>query len=170
MLKLYYTLDKVNSHEFLFSVLSRFHGVLDTNLLRSKNGKPYLSKSPVHFSLSHSEKVTAVAVYSSPVGLDVEYTQKSVDYSAILRRLTPLERAEITGMPPFFYHWTAKESYVKFLGERLLKYYQKLAFIGGRLLLESTPLPLAVLQGELTDGYVYSITVDNPTAVEVIKV
>lgn len=132
-MKIYCTFQKTDSHDFLFRVLENFYGIPPQPLLYNENGKPYLPENPVYFSLSHSREATAVAVASSPVGLDAEYLKKQRNYAFIKNRLSAEERAEITDQTAFYKNWTAKESYVKFLGGTLGEMFSRLSFINGKL-------------------------------------
>lgn len=132
-MKIYCTFQKNDSHDFLFRVLENFYGIPPQPLLYNENGKPCLSENPVYFSLTHSREATAVAVSATPVGLDAEYLKKQRNYNFIKNRLSAEERAEITDQTAFYKNWTAKESYVKFLGGALSELYPRLAFVDGKL-------------------------------------
>ena len=167
MLKILYTRRKIASDRFLADVL-REEGVT-APVLRGKNGKPFLAGDPLFLSLTHSGDLTAVALCDEAVGLDAEDTLKPRAYSAVLAGMPPEEREEITGMPPFYLHWTAKESYIKFRGETLAKLYRRLAFVGGVLSLDEKPLPVFLTNGALYGGrYVFcacTATPQNPVTV-----
>lgn len=91
---------------------------------KAAHGKPYLADGSCHFNLTHSENVAALAVSSRELGLDVEVRTRMVEYLALGRRFfaepeaMEMERA----MDPrrfFFEVWTAKEAYIKALGDGL---------------------------------------------------
>ena len=91
------------------------------------HGKPHLASTPsqarVHFNLSHSAGVAAVAVGRSPVGVDIESVRDLSDPDAIAARFfTPGElhalrrAADVQQQRTFFSFWTCKEAYLKALG------------------------------------------------------
>lgn len=132
-MKIYYTFEKVNSHEFLFHVLEKNYGVLSRALRYGKNGKPYLSDEGPYFSLSHSHDLTAIAVSDEEIGLDAEFLKNDRKYTRIVAALSPAERKEIVDRENFFRHWTAKESYVKFRGGAIEEAFPRLAYVNGIL-------------------------------------
>jgi 4'-phosphopantetheinyl transferase len=91
------------------------------------HGRPALSTSEVHFSLSHSGGLVLVALAPAPVGVDVEgiaTARAEQDARAALhaaeadelRRLPPHERP-----PAFTRAWVRKEAYLKGLGTGLVR-------------------------------------------------
>lgn len=81
------------------------------------DGKPYLPEHPgFHFNLSHSGGWAVCAVSSVPVGVDLQEIRPV--RPALLRRLTPSERAQLAGKPldAFFDLWTLKEAAAKCTG------------------------------------------------------
>ena len=78
-------------------------------------GKPYLPEHPdIHFNLSHSGNWVVLAVGDHEVGVDLERTDRNVDRTALAKRhFTP---EELASGEDFFAIWTAKESYLKYLG------------------------------------------------------
>ena len=78
-------------------------------------GKPYLPEHPeVHFNLSHSGSWVVLAIGDREVGVDVERTDRPMDRAALSKRhFTPEEQEH---PDDFFAIWTAKESYLKYLG------------------------------------------------------
>lgn len=90
-------------------------------------GKPYLENCPdFHFNLSHSGRWAVIAWGSSPLGIDVEQLRSEETAAKIARRcFTPGEQAwlfEADGpqrSARFCRLWTAKESYLKYLGTGL---------------------------------------------------
>ncbi len=84
-------------------------------------GKPFLASAPeLHFSISHCREAVAVALDSSPVGIDVEALQcYSPEVAALC--CTPAEVQLIESAPDsglsFTELWTRKESALKQAGE-----------------------------------------------------
>ncbi|WP_244417578.1 4'-phosphopantetheinyl transferase family protein [Streptomyces hygroscopicus] len=92
------------------------------------HGKPVVvtaDESPLHFSLSHSGAMVAVAVATAPVGADVQVTPRPGTVEACIPFLHPREREELAAMPQeerrstFGRLWTRKEAYLKGLGTGL---------------------------------------------------
>lgn len=91
----------------------------------SEHGKAILSdRSDVHFNLSHSKDHAVLALAGFEVGCDVQLMAKG--HSHIARRFyapEELEQIEKTddGEDAFYRIWTAKESYIKWLGVGMAK-------------------------------------------------
>lgn len=96
------------------------------------HGKPHLagtpSKANVQFNLSHSAGVAAVAIGSSPLGIDIERLRDLSDPDAIAARFfAPGEVRALRRVPDaqqqrtFFSFWTCKEAYLKALGGGLAR-------------------------------------------------
>lgn len=78
-----------------------------------RNGKPSFVNSPLHFSLSHSEKLAAVLISDEPCGVDVEQLRPEVAARLRERCLSDAERAHNCD---FFEIWTKKECIAKLDG------------------------------------------------------
>ncbi len=91
---------------------------------KAAHGKPFLADGSCHFNLTHSENLAALAVSPFELGLDVEDRTRRVEYLALGRRFfaapetAELERAD-DPRRFFFEVWTAKEAYIKALGDGL---------------------------------------------------
>ena len=108
---IYYTTERAESGEFLKKVLIRHGGT--SEILFTKNGKPYLEGGEAEFSLTHTDGLMAVAVGTQKVGLEKE--------------------------EDFFELWTAKESYVKYLGDTLARLFPALVYEKGVLFYKDAP-------------------------------
>lgn len=93
----------------------------------TENGKPFLrGRADFHFNLSHAGKWVVIAYGDSPVGVDVEELRTDTDLEAIARRFfaageqNAVREAE-DKRRRFFEIWTAKESWLKYLGTGLKK-------------------------------------------------
>ena len=109
------------SRVFLKRILARKLGVdsLDLRFSFGKFGKPYLANADFHFNLSHSGEMAVCAVSSNPVGIDVEETREDLDYADISNHhFLPSERRKLD-RDRFYRIWTAKEAFLKGLGEGL---------------------------------------------------
>ena len=113
-------------------------------------GKPYLPGCPVHFSLSHCEKVVACAVGDSPIGLDVQdkidFIPRLADRICSDKERAFLENAQDKGWA-LTALWTKKEALAKCNGKGLGERFSS-------------------LEGEVftlyRPGYCLSVTEENP--------
>ena len=105
---------------------------------KAAHGKPFLLDGACHFNLTHSENVAALAVSQrGELGLDVEDRTRRVDFFALGKRFFAAPEAEALQRAAdprhfFFDVWTAKEAYIKAIGDGLshpldqfLTYYQE---------------------------------------------
>jgi phosphopantetheinyl transferase len=81
-------------------------------------GKPYLPGSSVYFSISHSGDWAVLAVADTPIGVDIERTNRdNINKDRIAARFfTETERrwlAENNNPDAFYYVWTAREAAYK---------------------------------------------------------
>ncbi len=95
---------------------------------KNKYGKPSISNpigtGPLHFNLSHTDKMVALAVTrSQEVGIDVEYLLRSARTVKLAESFfSPFEAEQLLALPPekqtdrFFDLWTLKEAYIKACG------------------------------------------------------
>lgn len=100
-------------------------------LLQGEFGKPYVKERPeVHFNISHSGPWVVLAYGDREVGIDIEQIHMDAGKEKLARRFfTETEQAWIFQNqadwgPRFFQIWTAKESYLKYLGTGLCKSLQ----------------------------------------------
>ena len=81
-------------------------------------GKPFLINLPdLHFSLSHTGSEVALVFSRSPVGFDMEKSDRRTDFLALAKRF--FTAAELAGMDSgssFLELWTAKEAILKLEG------------------------------------------------------
>jgi 4'-phosphopantetheinyl transferase len=93
-------------------------------------GKPALVGQPaetgLHFNLSHSSDRVLYAIAWREVGVDLEMTERRLDYMAVAERIcTPREWAAFQALPAeqarevFFACWTRKEAIAKATGDGL---------------------------------------------------
>ncbi|WP_328787969.1 MULTISPECIES: 4'-phosphopantetheinyl transferase family protein [unclassified Streptomyces] len=92
------------------------------------HGRPALAGGPaagLHFSLSHTGDVAAVAVAAAPVGLDIETHPRPETAESLARSLHPREAAALLALPPaarpaaLARVWVRKEAYLKATGHGL---------------------------------------------------
>lgn len=94
-------------------------GLDPERILREPGGKPYLED--IHFNLSHSGAWVVLAVGDSPLGVDVECFEAGRNPEKLARRYFTGEECRWVGdsQDRFLRIWTAKESFLKYLGEGL---------------------------------------------------
>lgn len=117
--------DGKNGSALLMECARRFCGARravcpgEETLRRTPGGKPYFDfPGAPRFSVSHSGGVWGCALSAQRVGFDLERVRER-DWQAVAARFFhPHERdfALAGGETAFFTLWTAKESYVKYLG------------------------------------------------------
>ncbi|MDO4852850.1 MAG: 4'-phosphopantetheinyl transferase superfamily protein [Clostridia bacterium] len=108
----------------LIEALSRMGPLkLPLQIQTERLGKPYLSDSPIAFSLSHAGLYAAATISDCPVGVDIE-RERTVSESLAKRICTPREWKQIWLPSPteqtFRNLFSAKESIVKRSGEGLM--------------------------------------------------
>lgn len=104
-------------------------------LLKTGNGKPYIEGNEVYFNLTHTGGLAFIAIASSPIGIDAELICEK-ERASVKSRLSDRELAIIKSEEDFLKNWTAKESYVKFLGEKIAVYFKRLEYLDGKMFLD----------------------------------
>ena len=90
--------------------------------LQVAGNRPYLSADTgLYFSVSHSQKIWAVAVADAPVGLDLECPRERAYAQEIISRYFSEQeqrwlRKQSDPLIAFYQLWTAKEAYLKYQG------------------------------------------------------
>ena len=89
------------------------------DIIKSANGKPYLSDNSLHFSISHCDGLAVCALSEMPVGVDCESIRRTSN--AVMKRCygDSEKRYVLTSKEndnAFSRLWTLKESYVKMTG------------------------------------------------------
>lgn len=94
-------------------------------LLSDEKGSPrHLHKSPLSFSISHTQGLTVAAVSSHTLGIDIEYRKHGRAFSAITKSYFHPEEdkfiSSISNQPhklhAFYRFWTVKEAWIKAQG------------------------------------------------------
>jgi 4'-phosphopantetheinyl transferase len=128
--KFHFTLDKekyVVSHGIMRQLLSSYLACdpQEIQYVQNAYGKPALSSpsSHVHFNLSHSHLLGALAVCSHPIGLDIEYINVLDDYLSLTKHFLSEKESnyfrnlDLSDQQIAFYQaWTIKEAYIKAIG------------------------------------------------------
>ncbi len=115
-------LQTLTAEALLRVILCTYFGFTNENIVfeRDTNGKPYLKNKSVHFNISHSESLVAVAVSDRDVGVDLEKIRE-VNPKLTDRYFTENEKKYINVKSPdwqtrFFEVWTKKEAILKMSG------------------------------------------------------
>lgn len=113
----------IAAHGRMREILGQFLGQDPTSLgfLTNAYGKPELIEGQVHFSLSHSGDLAALAVAAFPLGVDIEIMRPvSRDlperYFSVAERTGLHDLADEPWREAFFRCWTRKEAVIKALG------------------------------------------------------
>ena len=114
------------------ALLRRALGTGDFTLALGEFGKPYVNERPeIRFNISHSGSWVVLVLSRREVGIDIEQIRPDAKAEKLARRhFTPgeqdyvFEGAEGKLADRFFHIWTAKESYLKYLGTGLSKSLQ----------------------------------------------
>ena len=110
-------------HTLAYSLLDKLlknEGILEYEILRTENGKPYIKGNALYFNISHTDGLVAVSIGDSPVGIDCERIDYSFgtrikDFSNRYFTENEIALIEKDGYTPpcFFEIWTKKEAMIK---------------------------------------------------------
>lgn len=110
----------------LKEMLERYYGIEDMDMRFNQYGKPYLNKETIYFNISHSDQSVICAVDVLEVGIDIEKEQEVDKKADIIKRFCTedefqqfISQAEDDKKQFFYQFWTAKESYIKYIGQGL---------------------------------------------------
>jgi 4'-phosphopantetheinyl transferase len=121
----------IGAHALLRTMLSGATGLPTATwrYARPPFGKPELAPSRpgggLRFNLSHTRGFVACAIAHDEIGLDVEASDRPIDFAIADRFFAPEEARLVNAAPPeqkaflFFRFWTLKEAFIKATGEGL---------------------------------------------------
>ena len=155
MVDIFYTFTAVDSETFTKFILAKYYNIPNAEMSKTINGKPYLKNDKVFFNASHSKGLLAIAVAKSEVGLDVE-SLSGKPRPAVLAKFSAREKYEIVTSADFYTHWTARESYIKYLAGTLAALWRRVEFVGKRIYFLGKPADVTVLQFS-KEGYSFSV-------------
>lgn len=155
MIDIYYTYASVDSERFTKFILAKYYNIPDAEFAKTINGKPYLKNDKVFFNASHSKGLLALAVGKKEVGLDIE-SLSGKPRPAELNKFTLREKYEIMTLADFYIHWTARESYIKYVAGSLASMWRRVEFYGKHVYFLNKPADVNVIQFTL-DGYAFSV-------------
>ncbi|WP_051271243.1 4'-phosphopantetheinyl transferase family protein [Shimazuella kribbensis] len=177
----------VISHGIMRQLLSSYLACDPQEIQYEKNayGKPSLSSpsSYVHFNLSHSSQLGALAVSSHPIGVDIEYIHVLDDYVSLTKHFLSEKESkyfrdlESRDQKTAFYRaWTIKEAYIKAIGMGLSYPIEQVTMsINERAqLLEDRSNPSNIDKWSLYcfehENYLGALTLPKGFHVEIIKI
>lgn len=124
MILVYFTEKKTDSDRFIYAsygAYCRIKGINKLNVSVERSAKPVFktdggANCGVHFSLSHSNNLTACAISDEEIGLDVQI-HSDIDFTALSNRFF---KREITDKKEFFDRFACGEARTKLNGGELL--------------------------------------------------
>ena len=169
MEKIFYTDKRAfsSSDETVEYLLRSFFDMSNVHLSRTENGKPYLIGNGLHFSVAHTNNYIFVVFSNKNVGLDVELSNRDVNYLPIVKKFSNVEQAELSSREEFIRHWLAKEAAVKWLGGTLAHDLYKLDYVGGKLFYKQLPLPVYITELTLAD---YRLCICSEKEIENVEI
>ena len=96
------------------------NGLAVSNVSFNSSGKPFFISSSLHFSISHSNELCAVAIANSCVGVDIEICKVNYNKHLLRRVINESEQFEYNG--DFTRLWCRKEAVAKMTGEGIIRY------------------------------------------------
>jgi 4'-phosphopantetheinyl transferase len=147
------------------------HPARDIEFTYGAFGKPALVGGGGQFNLSHSGELVVIAVSAlSPVGVDVEQVDRSVDFDGVVGSLGSAgERVAFAALPTedrrlaFFRWWTRKEAVMKALGTGLSlapeSFEVSITTDDARVKSAEFPQSVSLSNLSLADGYIGSLAV-----------
>ena len=128
----------------------------------TQSGKPMLeNRQNLHFSISHTDGLVAVALSDAFVGIDAE-KEKPINLKICERFFTESEQRYVLadstlGLQRFFEIWTKKEAFAKRLGQSLAKTIGKVDVLNDQTLKTFTVGQYTVsLAGDVEDTEIFS--------------
>ena len=91
--------------------------VTELEFIRNQFGKYELAGYPLHFNITHAGQYTVCAIARSMIGVDIE-KKEDRDYRLFKSVWSEEEKKQysLEDCQSFYWLWTAKESYIKYLG------------------------------------------------------
>ena len=152
-------------HTLLRLVLSR-KLKMDPNdipIVYDKNNKPWLEGNSLFFNISHTRGAFVFAIsQSSRVGVDLEKTDRSIDFDSIIKRFFCRRECEFILESPgdsinrFFLLWTRKEALLKAFGTGIVTNHLKIEVFGQKNILDRKMFDNVVDESLFSDYFIYS--------------
>ena len=151
------------SEEAVQQLLSRHFGINNAIITRNENGKPFLHvsrDSKLFFSISHTKDYLFITFSQNNIGIDAESLTRNIDYLPIIKKFHIDEQITIKSQKDFLYHWTAKESTIKWLGGSIAKDLKNLIFIDNQMKYKGISLPVFFHFQEF-NGHIITLCSEN---------
>ncbi|PQA94563.1 hypothetical protein B0A69_08860 [Chryseobacterium shigense] len=104
--------------------LNTHYGISEAEIGRLPNNKPYLKGHSIYFNISHSKNLVICAIADFPVGIDIEFSDDTINYLDFQFQMTAGEFEKIhhseDKIKSFFTYWTKKEAVLKAEGSGIL--------------------------------------------------
>lgn len=101
-----------------------YYGIHEFEVGILPNNKPFLKECDVYFNISHSKDLSVCVIADFPVGIDVEFLDKNVNYLDFKPQMTDNEFSKIHSstdkVKSLFSYWTKKEAALKAHGDGLM--------------------------------------------------
>lgn len=113
--------NKKSSDIFLKQILYKCFNIENIEIIRPKNGKPFLKEGPF-FNITHSHDIIVLALsFQTPIGIDIEKINTHIQFKKIIKNFFSKEDQEIVGdsLEKFYELWTQKESFIKLIGKSI---------------------------------------------------
>ncbi|MBO7276897.1 MAG: 4'-phosphopantetheinyl transferase superfamily protein [Bacteroidales bacterium] len=127
----------------LLSIIKEKGLSFPTTIAVKEKGKPYfLYNENLHFSISHTKSLIAIALHNKEIGIDIENTRKC-NLNLAKRYFHQEEYIYLSSLPKeeqdeaFTKIWTQKEAYVKCTGEGIAGGFNKFSVIANSLTIGS---------------------------------
>ncbi|MET3034607.1 4'-phosphopantetheinyl transferase superfamily protein [Chryseobacterium sp. NRRL B-14859] len=101
-----------------------YHNITEAEIDFLSSHKPFLKGHAIYFNISHSKNLVVCAIADFPVGIDVEFSDTSINYQDFKFQMTPGEFDKINTsadtIHSFFTYWTEKEAVIKAHGDGMM--------------------------------------------------
>lgn len=87
----------------------------DVSILKDENGAPFVSKSDIFISVTHSKDKVAVLFSDTQCGVDIEHTNRNFK-NASPKYILPEEEHLLTSDNALCIIWCTKEAFFKYMG------------------------------------------------------
>ena len=148
MEKIFYTDKRTfsSSEETVEYLLRTYFYMKSVDLSRTENGKPFIKGNALYFSVAHTNNQIFVVFSDKNVGLDVELSNRNINFLPIIKKFSNSEQVEISSCEDFIRHWLVKEAAVKWLGGTLAHDLYKLDYVAQQLFYKQLPLPVRIVE------------------------
>lgn len=120
-----------SSHPAIYEIIKNYISK-DFSIIKNDQGKPFIKSScssELHISIAHSNTILVIALsFTEPIGVDIEQLKER----AHIHRLKERYFSESTPtLIDFYRSWTAREAFIKLLGQRLFSSLKNIQVMHG---------------------------------------